>query len=132
MDTADFLAIFDAEHEALVAACELAGPEASVPGCPGWTVADLLYHLDEVQYGWNRVTTERRSGVEGLNWPARPSDAHLPALLRGEHVGYSAMLRSFPADTPISTWAGQQDFAWLARRMAHEAAVHRVDAQQAA
>lgn len=132
MDATDFLAIFDAEHEALVAACEQAGHQAPVPGCPGWTVADLEYHMYEVQYLWNRVTSERRGGFDGLSRPVRPADAALPGLLRGEHVGYSAMLRAFPADTPIWTWTGERDFTWLARRMAQEAAVHRVDAQQAA
>ena len=131
MDTAELLAHFDAEHEAFLAACEAAGPTATVPACPGWTVADLQYHMYEVQYGWNRVTTERRQGFEGLNWPARPADEHLAVLLRGEHAGYEAMLRSFPADTRIWTWAGEHDFAWLVRRMAQEIAVHRVDAQQA-
>lgn len=132
MDTTDFLHIFDSEHEAFLVACEVAGPSAVVPGCPDWTVADLLYHMYEVQYIWNRVTSERRSGFEGLSLPARPADAQLPALLRGEHAGYAAMLRAYPADTAIWTWTGQRDFAWLARRMAQEAAVHRIDAQQAA
>lgn len=132
MDAADFLAIFDTEHEALVEACEAAGTQAAVPGCPGWTVADLMYHMYEVQYIWNRVTSERRTGFEGLSLPQRPADAQMSALLRGEHAGYTSMLRAFPSDTSIWTWTGQQDFAWLARRMAQEAAVHRVDAQQAA
>ncbi len=132
MTPTEHLAHFHTEHEAFLAACATAGPQAPVPGCPGWTVADLQYHMYEVQYGWNRVTTERRSGFEGLNWPARPADEHLAALLRGEHAGYTAMLASFPSDTSIWTWTGQQDFAWLIRRMAQEAAVHRVDAQQAA
>ena len=131
MDTAELLAFFDTEHEAFLAACEAASPTATVPACPGWTMADLQYHMYEVQYGWNRVTTERRQGFEGLNWPARPSDEHLATLLRGEHAGYAAMLRSFPADTRIWTCAGEHDFAWLVRRMAQEIAVHRVDAQQA-
>ena len=132
MTPSENLALFDTEHEALVVACEAAGPQAPVPGCPDWTVADLMYHMYEVQYIWNRVTSERRSGFEGLSLPERPTDAQLPALLRGEHVGYASMLRAFPADTSIWTWTGQQDFAWLARRMVQEAAVHRVDAQQAA
>jgi uncharacterized protein (TIGR03083 family) len=131
MDPAANLDHFHSEHEAFLAACEAAGWSAVVPACPGWSVADLLYHMYEVQYGWNRVTTERRSGFEGLNWPARPTDERLVPLLRGEHAGYSAMLAAFPAETSIWTWTGQHDFAWLIRRMAQETAVHRADADQA-
>lgn len=131
MTPTEHLHHFHAEHEAFLIACEAAGVTAEVPACPGWTVADLLYHMYEVQYGWNRVTTERRSGFEGLNWPTRPADEQLVSLLRGEHAGYTAMLAAFPADTPIWTWAGQQDFGWLIRRMAQEIAVHRADADQA-
>jgi uncharacterized protein (TIGR03083 family) len=132
MDSAQLLHIFDTEHEAFLVACEQAGPSAPVPSCPDWTVADLLYHLYEVQYIWNRVTTERREGFAGMAMPTRPADEALIDLLRGEHAGYTAMLRSFPASTPIWTWIGPRTLAWLARRMAHETAVHRVDAELAA
>ena len=132
MDPALLLAAFDSEHEAFLAACERAGVAAAVPSCPGWTVGDLLYHLYEVQYLWNRVTSERREGFEGMKMPARPADEHLGPLVRGEHAGYAAMLRAFPATTPISTWCGPQTLAWLIRRMAQEFAVHRIDAQLAA
>jgi uncharacterized protein (TIGR03083 family) len=131
MDTTANLEHFRVEHEAFLAACEAAGPSAGVPACPDWTVADLLYHMYEVQYIWHRVTSERRSGFEGLSLPARPTDEHLASLLRGEHAGYSTMLAAFPADTSIWTWTGQQDFGWLIRRMAQEIAVHRADADQA-
>jgi uncharacterized protein (TIGR03083 family) len=131
MTPEDLLHHFDAEHERFVAACHRAGTAAAVPSCPGWTVGDLLYHMYEVQYGWHRVTAERREGFEGLNLPARPEDGALVALLEGEHVGYAAMLRAFDPSTPIYSWAGPQSFAWLARRMAQEIAVHRVDAELA-
>jgi len=127
----DFLSIFDDEHERFLAACERAGTAAPVPTCPGWSVGDLLYHLYEVQYLWNRVTSERRDTFEGMKMPTRPADEALVGLVRGEHIGYAAMLRSFPADTPISTWTGPQQLAWLVRRMAQEIAVHRVDAELA-
>jgi uncharacterized protein (TIGR03083 family) len=128
----EFFRIFDDEHELFLAACERAGLSAPVPSCPGWKVADLLYHVYEVQYGWNRVTTERRESFEGLAWPARAADDRLVDLVRGEHQGYTAMLRSFEPATPIWTWTGTQTFAWLIRRMAQETAVHRVDAELAA
>lgn len=131
MTPAEHLRTFDDEHEAFLAACERAGTSAAVPSCPGWSVGDLLYHLYEVQYLWNRVTSERRDTFEGMKMPARPADDALVALVRGEHAGYAAMLRAFPADTPIATWTGPQQLSWLIRRMAQEIAVHRVDAELA-
>lgn len=131
MIPAEFSDRFDTEHEAFLDACERAGVGAAVPSCPGWTVGDLLYHLYEVQYLWNRVTSERRDSFEGMQMPARPADEQLVGLVRGEHAGYAAMLRAFPAETPISTWTGPQQLSWLIRRMAQETAVHRVDAELA-
>ena len=132
MDTATHLTHFDREHESFLAACALAAPAAEVPTCPGWSVADLMYHLYEVQYGWHRLVAERREEFDGIDLPARPADDQLAAIMIGEHAGYAAMLRAFPADTSIWTWAGTESFAWLARRMAQEALVHRVDADLAA
>lgn len=131
MDSAELLTIFDTEHDTFLDACAQAGTAATVPSCPGWSVGDLLYHLYEVQYLWNRVTSERREGMEGMKMPVRPADDRLAELVRGEHTGYTAMLRAFPESTPISTWVGPQTLAWLIRRMAQEIAVHRVDAQLA-
>lgn len=132
MDTATHLEHFDREHRAFVAAVAAGSMGSPVPTCPDWRLADLVYHLYEVQYGWHRVTAERRQGFEGLELPARPDDSALLDVVAGEHVGYAAMLAGFPADTPIWTWAGTESFAWLARRMAQETAVHRIDAELAA
>lgn len=132
MDTVEHLHHFAAEHHAFVAACHRAGVQTVVPSCPGWTVADLLYHVYEVQYGWHRVTAERLKGFELISLPARPTDETLAAVVAGEHAAYAAVLGAFDPSTPIWTWAGLQDMAWLARRMAHELAVHRVDAEMAA
>ncbi|MEI8239519.1 MAG: maleylpyruvate isomerase family mycothiol-dependent enzyme [Actinomycetota bacterium] len=132
MDTADFLRIFDIEHEAFLASCERAGSVAKVPSCPGWSVSDLLYHLYEVQYAWRRVTAEGRTSFSGIGLPDRPDDNHLAAVVRSEHDNYSAMLRGLDPGASIWTWIGTRDVAWLARRMAHETAMHRVDADLAA
>jgi uncharacterized protein (TIGR03083 family) len=129
--TLNWLSIFDTEHEAFIASCERASVGAPVPTCPGWSVGDLLYHLYEVQYLWHRVSAEARSGFDGLSMPVRPSDEALVDVLRGEHVSYTAWLRANAPETPQWTWTGMQDFQWLSRRMAHEAAMHRVDADLA-
>jgi len=127
----DFLSIFDSEHEAFIASCERVPVAAKVPSCPEWSVGDLLYHLYEVQYLWHRVSAEARSGFDGLSMPVRPADGSLVDVLRGEHVSYTSWLRANDPSSPQWTWTGMRDFQWLARRMAHELAMHRVDADLA-
>lgn len=129
MTPEQFLQIFDAEHEEFIAACEHAGMDAEVPSCPGWKVSDLAYHMYEVQYGWHRLTAERLESFSSINFPVRPDDEHLIDVLRGEHEAFAAVLRSFPSESPLWTWTGPQTLGWLQRRMAHEIAVHRIDAQ---
>ncbi len=125
----EYLQIFDAEHEVFIAACEAAGMDAEVPSCPGWKVGDLVYHMYEVQYGWHRLTAERLDSFESIKFPVRPGDDHLISMLRGEHAAFAALLAAFDPESPLWTWTGPQTLGWLQRRMAHEIAVHRVDAQ---
>ena len=42
------------------------GWTAPVPGCPGWTLADLVWHLAEVQSFWMRVVQQRCTAPEQL------------------------------------------------------------------
>ena len=49
--------------------------------------------------------------------------------------GFDALLealRSVPPDKPVFTLAGVQPASWWIRRIAHETAIHRWDAEQAA
>lgn len=48
----DMLALIADRSEALRTAAAAAGFEARVPGCPDWSVADLVGHLGEVQLFW--------------------------------------------------------------------------------
>lgn len=127
----DFLDSAQREHAAFVAACERVDLATSVPSCPDWTVADLVYHLYEVQYIWHRVSAEGRASFDGLSMPRRLDDTRLLSVMVGEHQSYMAWLRANDPSTPHWTWTGVHDFRWLWRRMAHEFAMHRVDADLA-
>lgn len=41
-------AVIDTESRRLAEVVAQADPQAPVPTCPGWDLADLLYHLTEV------------------------------------------------------------------------------------
>jgi uncharacterized protein (TIGR03083 family) len=117
------------EGEALVAASRQ-GPDEPVPTCPDWTVADLAQHVAGV-YTWaGTIAHERLTGP--------PTELKLPDGETSVDVLAEALedlveaLRSCDADTPMWNWGGGDQVAtFWARRMAHESAVHRFDAQRA-
>ncbi len=119
-----------ARFRAVLADCD---PEARVPGCPDWTAADLLWHLAGVQHFWATIIGNRPTGPEELEEPDRP--ATYDALLAA-YDDYSAALvgeleKADPAE-PAWTWSTEQTVGFTFRRQAHEALIHRLDAEQAA
>ncbi len=110
-------------------------PDAPVPSCPGWNADDLLWHLGEVQWFWGTVVREQLTGprAEQLK-PARPDDR---AGLAGFYDRASHDLRDILAATAPSTpaWTWSRDdrtVGFIRRRQAHEALIHRIDAELAA
>ena len=134
--TKDFwLAALRADGPALQDAVAETGPDAPVPSCPGWTVADLTEHLTSLAH-WVREFAPR--GVTD-----KPADRVIPqprppwpeALdgLRRELTGVIETLDALDPDLPCWTWPAQARKAgFWQRRMAHEISVHRWDAETAA
>ena len=113
-------------------ACENAGLAATVASCPGWSVADLVWHLTEVHQFWRTIVGERRTTLEGLERPARPADED---LLRIYRAGFTETLSVLGAADPAQanwTWSPDHTAAFVVRRMAQETGVHRWDADSAA
>jgi len=133
--TKDFwLAALRADGPALQEAVVEAGPEAVVPSCPGWTVADLTEHLTSLLH-WVRETVPR--GVTDRPDPrvtpeTRPAWPEAVDGLRRELTGTIETLDALDAGLPAWNWAPQpKTAAFWQRRMAHEVSVHRWDAQEA-
>jgi uncharacterized protein (TIGR03083 family) len=124
-----WLASLRADGPAFRAAVTEAPLDAPVPSCPEWTVERLVGHLAGVyefvlEHIERGVTTapERRppapSGTGVLDW----WDERFAALLR--------VLDAIDPELPAWNWAPQaKKAAFWHRRMAHETAVHRWDAQ---
>jgi uncharacterized protein (TIGR03083 family) len=107
--------------------------EAAVPSCPGWTVADLLYHLAEVQDTWAQVAGQLLQDPDDIVELPRPADGELRATLADRSAALVAALSSGSPEDRCWSWSELGgDVAWVARRQAHEALVHRVDAELAA
>jgi uncharacterized protein (TIGR03083 family) len=139
MDRAGFLATLHEESTALLAASRRADPRAAVPGCPEWTTADLVWHIGEVHDFWGWIVRQQAGEPDGYEDPARPG-TELPvdeafaavATFASERAAelYRVLGDTDPG-TPVWSWAPQHDVAWVTRRMAHETAVHRIDAEHA-
>ncbi|HEY0530477.1 MAG TPA: maleylpyruvate isomerase family mycothiol-dependent enzyme [Actinoplanes sp.] len=130
-----WLAALRADSPTLQKAVEQAGPDAAVPACEGWTVADLTEHLTGVLH-WVRETVARGITSHPDAEPAPPRSAQWDAALDGlrrELTGTIETLEALDADFPAWNWAPQAKTAgFWQRRMAHEVSVHRWDAEAAA
>lgn len=127
----DFDAHLAAESSRFRAALAAADPEAPVPTCPEWTAADLLWHLAEVQHFWSAIVSDRLSSPESVTPPQRPDTAaDLFNCFDEGHARLVASLQSTSDDVAVWTWAASaQTVGFVRRRQAHEALIHRLDAE---
>jgi uncharacterized protein (TIGR03083 family) len=134
MDDQEYLDHLVRESAVLADAAAAAGPDAPVPGCPGWTVTDLLRHCTAGD-AWARqiVATGSREGAATELPDDAPTGAGLVAYFRAGADALAAVLAA--ADPGGSVWtfsAADRTARFWIRRRAHETTVHRVDAEAAA
>lgn len=132
MEHTSYLSSLARDGVAFADACEAAGLAAPVASCPGWSVADLVWHLTGVHQFWRTIVGEKRSTWEGLERPTRPTDDD---LLRVFRAGFNQTLLVLNAADPAQanwTWSSDHTAAFVVRRMAQETGVHRWDADSAA
>jgi uncharacterized protein (TIGR03083 family) len=107
--------------------------DADVVSCPGWNVADLVWHLREVQWFWRTVVEgQLAEPPDEASAPARPDDPE--ELLADFREGAGELVKTIQSADPGAhcwTWAPQKDAAFVIRHQAQEAAVHRWDAERA-
>ena len=131
LSTQDYLDHLDADVEALIeAATDL---EAVVPGCPDWSVGDLLSHVVGVYRNKSAALETDLEPVLGFeSWGAIEPGQDVREVLRAEYSRLRELLTARPAETPTWTWwPAEQTIGFWQRRMAQETAVHRWDAQSA-
>ena len=105
------------------------GLDAPTPCCPDWTVEQLVRHVGKV-YAWvNLIVTTRATSKP----PERPKLGEGdPLALTGDQLDELVQHLAGDPEMPVWNWSGQpDDLAFWARRMAHESAIHRYDAQDA-
>jgi len=116
--------------EAAAAAALAKGWTAHVPGCPGWRLADLVWHLAEVQHFWAWVVRTRAEDPSGYLQPDRRPDDELLGFFAGRSAELETVLAGADPSDRVWTWAPRHDVAFVLRRQAQEAVVHTVDAEQ--
>jgi uncharacterized protein (TIGR03083 family) len=131
----DWLEAVRTNSALLAAAARTAGPGAAVPTCPGWTVADLLTHISRVHRWVTEIVqtkAQERVGRSGIP-QAGPGDDPVEWFEVGA-AGVTSALQGIDPETPVWTWASRDPAParFWARRMAHETAIHRADAESAA
>ncbi len=107
-------------------------PEARVPSCPDWSAADLLWHLATVQRWWAEVLSARPEQPEEID-PPRPET--YGALLSAYDEWSGELVRVLETADPADAawnWSDDHTVGFILRRQAHEALIHRVDAELAA
>lgn len=110
-------------------------PDVAIPSCPEWDAAELLWHLAEVQMFWGLIVEHRLTDPERTEemQAARPvSYRELLELYDRESSRLVEALESAPDEATVWTWSDDESVAFVRRRQAHEALIHRVDAELAA
>jgi len=106
------------------------GWQARVPGCPDWRLADLVWHLAEVQHFWAWVVRSRAEDPSTYAEPARRPDDELLGYLSAASAELETVLAGAEPSQRVWTWAPRRDVAFVLRRQAQEAVVHTVDVEQ--
>jgi uncharacterized protein (TIGR03083 family) len=133
VESNEYLEAIERESAAIAVALK-SGRSLAVPSCPGWRVADLVVHLGIIQRWATEMVrsgaAERLGGREEL-FAIDPDDPALLEWFRDGARDLVEVLRSSPADAPVWSWTPERSVGFWERRQAHEAAVHRWDAQRA-
>jgi uncharacterized protein (TIGR03083 family) len=105
------------------------GWRARVPGCPDWDLADLVWHLAEVQDFWGWVVRTRAQDPSGYQDPVRRPDDELLGYLAGRSAQLETVLAGAEPAEPVWTWGQRHDVGFVLRIQALEATVHCFDAE---
>lgn len=130
--SSDYRRWIEADARLLLDAARSA-PGAAVPTCPGWAARDVVDHVGSVYaHKVACIRLGRRPAEKDL--PDVPDDDDdLFAWFHQQLAELVHELQSRDPAAPAWTWFDDdQTVGFWARRMAHETAIHRVDAELAA
>lgn len=126
----DFVAVVRRESDRFRDVLDGVPLDGRVPTCPDWSVAELIWHLTEVQHFWASIVGDLLTDPDQVPNFERPLDGELLDALSVQTARLTAALAAHGADEHCWSWHEQgRSVGWSRRRQAHEAFVHRVDAE---
>jgi uncharacterized protein (TIGR03083 family) len=132
VEPTDHIAAIASEGSTLAATAS-SGLDRPVPSCPSWDVAKLILHVGLV-HTWASESVRRRAteGIDRSTLPRAPEGTARLVWLGAATASLIDALGVAADDDPAGTWGDRPVTAgFWRRRMAHETAVHRWDAQAA-
>lgn len=110
--------------------------DAAVASCGDWTVRDLVTHMSRIHNRVAAVLARRATeAVPDSELPELHDGADEDALMGHAAAALDALLAALGGVDPaeaVWTWTARRDAAFWFRRLWHETAVHRWDAETAA
>lgn len=129
MDYPQYIDAIRSDIGLLTSAVEAGAPTDPVPTCEGWTVNDLAVHVGDFCGFWAHVLCDG-TGRDKAVFGRPPGGTALAGWVRDAGRELVEQLDATPEHTEVWTWfEGDHSAAFVARRSAHELAVHRYDAQ---
>jgi len=104
---------------------------AVVPACPGWTVQTVLVHLGRIYRSVTEHVVTRSTEMIPFTKTPSPDGFEVVEWYRESMAQLLDALRELGPDEPVWTWSDDHTGAFYWRRMAHETAMHRYDAEAA-
>ncbi|HTW19408.1 MAG TPA: maleylpyruvate isomerase family mycothiol-dependent enzyme [Mycobacteriales bacterium] len=136
MSRGEHIGYVGSEGARLVTAATAAGLDTAVPACSEWTVRDLLTHIGGIHRWAADIVGEARQGFDTAAGDAvgtGPGDDELAQWCTEGRLHLVETLRCAPADLACAVFSkSRPPTEFWCRRQAHETAIHRADAEQAA
>ncbi|HEV3311432.1 MAG TPA: maleylpyruvate isomerase family mycothiol-dependent enzyme [Chloroflexota bacterium] len=145
MNKSQYLTCLADDIEKFSAAAAL-GLKPKVPGCPAWTVGQLVVHLADVYDWWSNIVEQRllepseiealQERLKGERAPRESAEfaqsrAALDYFNEQSKRIQDVLAAADPAQPTWAWWPRNQTAAFAQRRMAHESSIHRWDAESA-
>ncbi|MFL6223449.1 MAG: maleylpyruvate isomerase family mycothiol-dependent enzyme [Actinomycetes bacterium] len=129
-----FCDLADAEVARLAGAIRGADPATPVPTCGRWRMDDLVQHIGHIHRWAAAMVAElspTRHSREKVDLPLPPDPATRPDWLAEARTFLIPALRAADPDARMWAWGPDKHARFWSRRMVHETAVHRADAELA-
>jgi uncharacterized protein (TIGR03083 family) len=106
-----------------------------IPWSRTWRLGDLVHHVGGVHRWAAALVREEARGYRPIrdtdDWPSDPTSARAARWLLAGRDGLVDVLRERDPDERVWAWGPHHHVRFWSRRMTHETAVHRADAELA-